>query len=250
MISIDNKKKYLCKILGFTLAEVLIVLGIIGIVAEMTIPTLINNFQTKVTITNLKKVYSEFSQAYTLSAQENGTPDTWGLTEGDAAGAVTLINKFIPYLRISKQCVGTAASDYKGCFPDIVYKRLDNDPSVNINSLDIYQKVILSDGTLVAFQVTSATCNPVYGITNNPNKGACGGITVDINGFKSPNQLGKDVFFFWITKSGIIPVGTPEDTNRSQITNSGYGDAAWVLYNENMDYLKCNVYWNGPTTCP
>ena len=43
---------------AFTLAEVLITLAIIGVVAAMTIPTLISDFQEKVTVTKLQKVYS------------------------------------------------------------------------------------------------------------------------------------------------------------------------------------------------
>ena len=54
----DLKEKF-----AFTLAEVLITLGIIGIVSAMTIPTLINNYQKKVTVTRLQQTYSMLNQA-------------------------------------------------------------------------------------------------------------------------------------------------------------------------------------------
>ncbi len=49
---------------GFTLAEVLITLGIIGVVAALTMPSVINNYKEKETIAKLKKTYSVLSQAY------------------------------------------------------------------------------------------------------------------------------------------------------------------------------------------
>ena len=48
---------------GFTLAEVLITLGIIGVVAALTIPTLVANYQKKVTVTKVKKVYVTLNNA-------------------------------------------------------------------------------------------------------------------------------------------------------------------------------------------
>ena len=62
---------------GFTLAEVLITLGIIGVVAAMTLPTLINDYQAKETVTRLKKVYSIVNQAYLRALNDNGPLNSW-----------------------------------------------------------------------------------------------------------------------------------------------------------------------------
>ena len=48
---------------GFTLAEVLVTLGIIGVVSAMTVPTLMQNYQRKSYVTQLHKVYNEVQQA-------------------------------------------------------------------------------------------------------------------------------------------------------------------------------------------
>ena len=66
---------------AFTLAEVLITLGIIGIVAAMTIPSLVQDYREKAQVTRVKKFYSVFSQAYTMALQDNGPFDTWGLSD-------------------------------------------------------------------------------------------------------------------------------------------------------------------------
>ena len=62
---------------GFTLAEVLITLAIIGVVAAMTIPTLLQNYKKKLVETRLLNGYSVISQAVQLSIIDNGPTNTW-----------------------------------------------------------------------------------------------------------------------------------------------------------------------------
>ena len=62
---------------GFTLAEVLITLGIIGVVAALTIPSLIENHNKRVVETRLKKFYSSINEAIKLSEIDNGEKETW-----------------------------------------------------------------------------------------------------------------------------------------------------------------------------
>lgn len=61
---------------GFTLAEVLITLGIIGVVAAITIPNLMTHFQQEQTVTKLKKAYSVINQAYKSSLMKSESPKT------------------------------------------------------------------------------------------------------------------------------------------------------------------------------
>ena len=67
------------KKLAFTMAEVLITLGVIGIVAAMTLPALIGNYKKKVTVTRLQRTYTVLAQAFERSRADNGDPSEWGL---------------------------------------------------------------------------------------------------------------------------------------------------------------------------
>ena len=72
---LKKEKKY--EKTGFTLAEVLITLGIIGVVAAMTIPILMTAYQKKQTVTRLKRAYSIVQQSIRLSEDENGEVESW-----------------------------------------------------------------------------------------------------------------------------------------------------------------------------
>ena len=67
---------------AFTLAEVLITLGIIGVVAAITMPTLIQNHRKQETVTKLKKIYSMVNQAIKLSEVEYGEHENWDMDCG------------------------------------------------------------------------------------------------------------------------------------------------------------------------
>ncbi len=121
------------------------------------------------------------------------------------------------------------------------------------NIQSYYKHMVLADGTLVIFHVSQGfkTC----GTTSSSN---CAEIFVDLNGyFNGPNQFGKDYFVFALKKDRIVPNLPPTeqpDFSRAcnRIKNPGYGlgCAAWILINENMDYLHCDdLQWNTKTTC-
>ena len=111
---------------AFTLAEVLITLGIIGVVAAMTIPTLVSSYKKKIVETRLVKVYSTFNQAIKMSEAENGPLTTWDTIDEtsewvDGVGAVIgesnisdWFDKYLaPYIKVLKVEKNTSNKDKK-----------------------------------------------------------------------------------------------------------------------------------------
>src|SRR5574344_1713843 len=93
------------KLAAFTLAEVLIVLGIIGVVAAFTIPVLMQHVEEKSTVTKLKQTYSIINNAIKLAINDNGTINEWmdaanSVKDNDIAIGTTLTK----YLKLSKLC--------------------------------------------------------------------------------------------------------------------------------------------------
>ena len=90
-------------VFAFTLAEVLITLGVIGVVAAITMPTLIQNYQKSKTANQLKTVYSIMNQAVKMSEIDNGLITEWTFPENNAESIKIFLNKYIaPYLKYTK----------------------------------------------------------------------------------------------------------------------------------------------------
>lgn len=247
---------------AFTLAEVLITLAVIGVVAALTLPTLVQSYEEKGTVSKLKKVYSVLDQASRLAIDKNGTPDEWNLVAlNDFSSSKTIYDNISPYLNISKTCANEA-----GCFASNMYKTkyggnwlfLD-DPNTSSFTAGVY-KFILHGGASVYIQTRSADCSD--GATTGttlPSKSICAFFGVDLNGAKAPNQFGKDLFVLMLTKYGVLPRGGVYDsatgsngfeTNCLADNAYGWACAAWVIFNENMDYLHCDdLSWEGKHKC-
>ena len=161
---------------GFTLAEVLITLGIIGIVSAMTIPTLINNYQKKVTVTRLQQTYSMLNQAFKMAQVEHGDPITWNYPkERSYEASKDFAKKYLtPYLKINKIC-GEQTAD---CIQrDTKYL---NGATYGGQNTTSYYRFILANGVLVSLAKYSADDSILFG--------------VDINASAGPNTMGKDIF--------------------------------------------------------
>jgi prepilin-type N-terminal cleavage/methylation domain-containing protein len=131
---------------GFTLAEVLITLGIIGVVAALTIPGLVANYQEKVTVTKLKKAYTTLSNAYSLAAIEQGDPLTWfSSTDSETVMTKKFFDNLKPHLQITKDCNGAT-----GCLSTAGTKLLHGTSFDNPETDTRYQKIILADGVAVS----------------------------------------------------------------------------------------------------
>lgn len=170
---------------AFTLAEVLITLGIIGIVAAITIPTLITKYQKKVTVTRLKYAYSVLSQAIEQAEATNGDITNWNFDE----------NVFEKYLMPNMKKVKKYNSVYGYNALGITYKQISGIPETGLAVMYARTIYILANGTQIFFYPTS---------TNSTVKG----LIIDINGFSKPNQFGKDLFCFFITKEHKLhPMG-------------------------------------------
>lgn len=232
---------------GFTLAEVLITLGIIGIVAAMTLPMLIQKQQEKIAVTQLKKTYTVFSQAYFRAVEANGPAESWNIGSTDSSGgAQKLYNIFKPYLLKVKDC-----NLEQGCFYDGTYKSLNEDSHVwQPSKHSAHARGVLADGVPFAFWSGGDGCLQNFSASGQGKYSrVCGSLHVDINGYKNPNRAGVDYFSFHITKWGVIPAGGFDYkapfghkcvyNDKSNV--NGLACTAWVIANGNMDYLRRDI---------
>ena len=248
-------------LLAFTLAEVLITLGIIGVVAALTIANLIQNYREKTTVTQVVKAYSTLSQAFEQAIEDNGTVDGW-CTKDELYNdcSIKISNVMKPYLKIEKECL-------KGNYKCLGGKHKFLYSNNSIYFFNASNQYVLTDGSIVQFKAesgdmyTSRWCRATKNVTKQPDRyfGSCGIVYVDVNGLKNPNTFDKDTFTFAIFKDGLALKGLPPDTivtfNKyclGKNINLAYGGhcSGWVVTNKNMDYLHCkDLSWSGKTKC-
>ena len=166
---------------AFTLAEILITLGIIGVMAAVTMPTLIKNYQKKQTVTQLKKAYSELSQAISMAQKDLGLMEDWDFanfpTPADRA-QYFYDNVLKPNLKIAKYCAPSAGD----CWADDTFTLIGNKYTNLIKGTGGRNSFISASGYSVFYWL--------HGV------GTGGWFFIDINGPKKPNVLGKDIFNF------------------------------------------------------
>ena len=227
---------------GFTLAEVLITLGIIGVVAALTIPSIVNNGNERKNIVKLKKVYSQLSTVFEQAVDEKGVIKDYlapypGMYDTDSHKAFR--DYFTSYFNAIR------IGEYTANWSDGI--KSDG------NSFSTF---VGSDGTAYVFRLLPNNCESSFGSYSDKIP-VCGEIFVDLYSGQSESWssnaknrvVGKNVFMFHVTKDKIIPAGIPADDTLECYTNK-YACTQWVLLNENMDYLHCSdLSWNGKRKC-
>lgn len=176
------------RVFAFTLAEVLITLGIIGVVAALSIPILMQNIQDRQFKEAAKVAYSKASQAVQEMKQDNGGDLTYYTNSYRTFKPI-----FIQYFKVTQDC------NWSDCIPSTdgtstfsnIYKTLSNN---NAGTWFMsYGQFITTDGMF-------------YGIRNTGSSSIV--ITVDVNGYvKTPNIYGKDVFMFEVINDNLLPEG-------------------------------------------
>ena len=199
---------------AFTLTEVLITLGIIGVVAALVLPNLIANYREKELAVKAKKSYSDIQNAISLAQQDNGNIGDNSALFNYLDGYLKVTENFSKYFKGAMFCKNRAQCE--NFYYDIAYAAPRYNSSGN---LKVYNpgvsKIILSNGTVLHLSELIQNCNFVRKETYYDKDGNsvdidnniqyCAIIHFDVNGAKQPNQFGKDVFSVIVYKDKIVP---------------------------------------------
>lgn len=246
-----NKSKSRLK--AFTLAEVLVTVGIIGIIAALTIPTLMKNYETAQNKAILKKTYAILSYDIQMLNQDyngvgslffatnpnhynefyNGTPRVIYLSNGMQYMSLVLLK----YLPVAKYCVfGGRGATAPGLDPS----QIERYPTYLKNScwgfdpaLDDRFITYLKGGSngILSGDADAFILNNGVGV----RVAASDDIYIDVNNVKGPNVLGKDIFVFHLNlvdtngNGVLVPYNADPATtcieNDTSAGNTGYGCA-------------------------
>ncbi len=203
LLSKASSKQFLSPKASFTLAEVLTTLGIIGILAAMTLPSLISRNQNKALETALKKNYSVIQQAFEMYQAEHGERLTHQILY-NGGSYLKFKDIIMPYFNVLRDC-GIGAQIDKACIPYSGNGTMDNERNFkkyrtysgnSIKRLSLFDdgQFVLMDGSLILIEYSTSL------------------MTVDVNGYlKNPNRWGHDLFTFQLMNDGrILPMGAPD----------------------------------------
>ncbi len=216
---------------GFTLAEVLITLAVIGVVAALTIPAVVRNYQKTQAVTRLKKVYSAVNNAVRMNYINGSDISNSDVIVKQNHATVEervyfMQNYFVPYLKVQKGCYiypNVANCWYSTNGKGAIFR--------NIKGSGGYQlcaAIVLQDGSAIGMIEQSSYPN----------------LVIDINGKKRPNVLGKDMFELTFDKTKKQYVFAYNSYKREDLINpekfSGNGGAC-VDGNSRYDGLACGA---------
>ena len=219
---------------AFTLAEVLITLGIIGVVAALTMPALISNYKKTVYVNQLKKSVSVIENGFKMILADDGVDkltDTglWSTFSGDW-GRGQQNDEFTSYLGKYFKIIENNVIDLDN------YKQFNG----NSNGYNPRTNFVLEDGIYFMFgdiyknpnSLSDENCKKAKAFGGNVCEVAISSFYIDVNGSKRPNQFGRDTFQFMLSNDGrLVP--------------NGGKDAA--LFQEQADISSNSNYWRNNT---
>ncbi|MDD3014419.1 MAG: type II secretion system protein [Candidatus Gastranaerophilales bacterium] len=223
---------------AFTLAEILIALGIIGVIAAFVISPLVQDIQDTQLKIAWKKSFADISQASRrLSIDYYGDFRDVFTGHSITAGHNDFRNKILTYLNYTQKCDGASTLGINGCWHTLgSHYKLSGAPDPS--DFSTLSRAILNNGNLAGFHLHSTNCDHTY----SPNSDNCGRIFIDVNGFKGPNKISKDIFGMFVLRNGtVIPFGTQDDYYYNHPASNSCNIALYPNtegWNCSADYLR------------
>ena len=215
---------------AFTLAEVLLTLAVIGVIAVVTMPTLFSDYSEQERISRAKKGYATLANAMTMVKSWGGDYIFDVKNDSDQNMRDWFEEYLEPNLHITKVCYNKP-----GCW--------NEDNNRNMNGTNVYYNkkgvgiganiitAILNDGTFINIDAySSGSIWRYFGVDLYTRNGLV--VFYDINGYKKPNMVGKDIFVTVFTEDGLVPAYRDQTANKilSDCSKKGTGYSCLRIY--------------------
>ena len=224
---------------AFTLAEVLITLGIIGIVAAITLPTIINNYRVKVLENQFRKADSLLQQAFRKSVNELGYTDVSEFTIPGSPTHQYFTQEKWAQLQVEAQELNKI---WLSQFKIIKTVTWDEKYHKGIKCYNFFGNVLpghwgcFQDAYMLADGMSIRPVSAQYGGINHP-----GQITFefDTNGpYKGPNRMGYDIFVYYSYEN------YDKDCNPKIISSENYKGCYYWAHRNMSPKDNSKPYWD------
>lgn len=232
---------------GFTLTELLITLGIIGVVAAMILPIVLTNIRNKGDVEKLQKIYSMLGQVTKLVTIDIGVdPENWDFShyyDGDVNDSLNrdILDSYISHFKVTSAYI----KNYNQ-YMSILQKKKVKYYYLNGNNVlgglqsgawhmyHVAYVVELADGASIGFSFSENKNGGV--LWPLINKKIVVLYIVDVNGLAKPNQIGRDIFYFALYKNGKLEPYNINDTSDCTKDGKGYSCAGRIFNEGKMNY--------------
>ncbi|MEE3350419.1 MAG: type II secretion system protein [Candidatus Gastranaerophilaceae bacterium] len=234
---------------AFTLAEVLITLGIIGVVAAMTLPALMQNYQKQQFLSSLKKNYTVLAQGVKI-AQANHGEDlmSWNCNDCPFPGyynsqfTINVMKLFeylgegVKYAEIVDKHGQQGLTPVTFCgVPESEGYKMMNGSAMDTGSFG----GLWSSGYAV---LQDGSCWYLGETKRSNTSDVMASVVIDVNGNKRPNQMGKDVYVFDIHRNGAVMPPDGDTRNCSHLSWAGGRNCSALIMNNGWSFPK-DYYW-------
>ncbi len=185
---------------AFTLAELLMSLTVIGVIAALTLPVVFNTSNKNSYVAGCKKAYVFLQDAMEL-ARINKPYNQWVFNDENSDETWSYVSK---YISMQKECINST-----GCWASSTVS-LNNGAAANFTAKGYGSPAIsfrTKDGMNVAYDIHGESFN-----VNRKNTSTIM-FAADVNGDKKPNKLGEDIFIFVLGDNGLEPAGKDASGN-------------------------------------
>ena len=204
---------------GFSLAEVLIALILVGVIAAISIPSFVTNSKNRANATKLSAIVSNLENAFNTMLATEAVPD---LTETRFGGDQTVAN-LGRYLKLA----GNSSTTIKDFYSNDTSLDAAWQPFSNVSGTATTAAPTDTDTFTVQTKngvILIYTPSAIAETDNHP--GSIGNLTIDVNGRTEPNRWGRDVFLFRIGCDGMLyPAGGDIYELMDDNTNTDYNDS-------------------------
>ena len=243
---------------GFTLAEVLITLGIIGVVAALTAPQLVMSSRNEANAAKLSVVVSNLENAFTNAIVSEGAQDLYGTSLWNGPGGAVNANSSLAnrrnftgqlgrYLTVTgtSNAANNPTNDYYGG-SNIHPMNASGGTNTSVNQNQIagmgFFPIFMKNGAVVHIatfargnvltqaQIDNRVAQGVNGLYNFAD------IAIDVNGSAPPNTYGRDIFYFIVSEKGVLyPAGSADFSffEDGVLTNTWDQAGHWLTCNNN-----------------
>ncbi len=190
---------------AFTLSEVIITMGIVGVISILTVPAVMKNYKQKIYVTSLQKTVSQINDANLSIMQEEMTNSLYETTLADISscnadpkkskGACYFLNNYFKVMK--RGCGPKSASPDNYCLPDKythLNPKIAEDKSIQYNSS--------AKTTNIGYCIQNTNGITICGGYNHTN--GCPTYYIDVNGEKEPNVAGRDFFSIDLMPDGSV----------------------------------------------